>query len=781
MSKHAASIDDAPTAKRIRIDDGNQTEPLADKCARAILEQFLTTDMSYAQMEEALSSYLANRYSPDDWKESRDALFYGDSDDDLALTNLRAPHYLKNPYLDLDAEEDAEEEDAEEEDAEEEDAEEEDAEEEDAEEDEESEAEDHDHDGLSDLWKVTSMPGSSSAARFAAVIDGMTHRFEATQRSSSHDYHAIPSSISDLIPSVGLQDGRMYLLHVQRNVTDYITAHLRKRKFDVKVSAWIAGQLYMVADSPKTIAKSLPFSLYLAVKQYVRISDEEREVVECSYNKLPNPTWVRIKHGKYQGDIAQVFDSDLPNVSNINDGEEVVGFKFKGETYYMGLLLHNFHRDRLERVVCPHADDIQLHLQSGWNQSFLKRTVVAFSMQFLHVGDWARIVKGDLSSEIGEVTSTDHPAGSATLKLILSGQRKKVEVQLQDIERMFQIGDTVRVVAGPYLGVEGHLEGTGGSFETLSRPLPSGSRTQLFKPPPDIKSIRIGDFIEVLIGEHIGKCGIVRWLPKGGDSLWFQHGTLNIPVPISVVRRTHLPHLQTLQYMQDKGYDVKPGDVVRVARGPEYQAKGVVQSVDFPNARLTLLSDIDHSLVEVPISFVIKVCNASLDSFKKDIGQEVFIIGGDRKGYRAMLYSFTSKNCIVAVHGQQRTKIEPKDVATRLSVAIADPSTSSSMWTTSPDNPLPSLTAELNPWTVNSDDILDSIDARLDKLKEGPLAWLMKKEFFFQFTTHHVMLKVLPSFMGGRLHNRFVATACPDPSLVRMDPPPRVVLQCLAH
>jgi hypothetical protein len=42
------------------------------------------------------------------------------------------------------------------------------------------------------------------------------------------------------------------------------------------------------------------------------------------------------------------------------------------------------------------------------------------------------------------------------------------------------------------------------------------------------------------------------------------------------------------------------------------------------------------------------------------------------------------------------------------------------MWTASPEdqagNPLPSMTAELNPWTVNSDDILD---ARLDKLKEG--------------------------------------------------------------
>ncbi|KAG2092151.1 uncharacterized protein F5147DRAFT_779772 [Suillus discolor] len=591
------------------------------------------------------------------------------------------------------------------------------------------------------------------------------------------------------------------------NVTDYIAAHLQMKNFVVKVSAWIPGQLYVVADSPRTIADSLTSSLYLAMKQYVLISDEEREIVERSCSKLPNPVWVRIKHGKYKGDIAQVFDSDLLNdlvavlipprdfpypmprgsrslldqsrllngdaVSNINRGEEVVGCKYKGEIYYKGLLLHNFHRDRLEHVVCPHANDIQLHLQSGWDQSFLKSTVVAFSMQFLHIGDWAKIVKGDLSSEIRKVASTDHPAGSATLDLSLDGHRKEIEVRLQDIERVFLVGDMVRVVAGPYLGVEGHI------VEML--PV-----QQLFKPPPNIESIQIGDGIEVLVGEHMGKYGIVCWLPKGGDNIWFQHETLNIPVPISCVQRTHLPHLQMLQYTKDKGYDVKPGDVVRVACGPEYQMKGIVQSINFPHARLTLLSDIDYSLVDVPISFVIKVCNANPDSFKKEIGQEVFIIGGDHKGYQATLYSLTSENCTVAVHGQQRTTLQLQNVATRYGMRLngamlkgidmlsfckmqrrsylapklrsVTPPPEKTTWTARPEdqagNPLPTvnptcLAAKPDAWTVDADDVLDSFDSRTEKLKEGPLAWLMKKEFSSKFTIHHVMLKVSPSLMGA--------------------------------
>ncbi|KAG2028573.1 hypothetical protein BDR03DRAFT_1019625 [Suillus americanus] len=331
----------------------------------------------------------------------------------------------------------------------------------------------------------------------------------------------------------------------------------------------------------------------------------------------------------------------------------------------MGLLLHNFHHDRLERVVCPHVNDIELHLQSGWDKSFLKSTVVALSMQFLHAGDWAKIIKGDLSSEVGKVISTDHT----------------------DIERVFRIGNTVQVVAGPYFGVEGHIiemvddifclcqdvskeEVEVSKYHLHQCPLTHTRQArpptqQLFTPPTDVELIQIGDCVEVLVGEHIGKCGIMHWLSKGGATLWFQDGTLYIPVPIAVVRQTHLPHLQTLQFMTDKGYDVKPGDIVRVTHGPEYQMKGIMQSVDYPNACLTLLSDINHSLVDVPISFVMKIHNASLDSFKQDIGQEVFIIGGDRKGYQATLYSLAIEKCTLAVHGQQCTTIPLQNVATR--------------------------------------------------------------------------------------------------------------------
>ncbi|KAG1722778.1 hypothetical protein EDD22DRAFT_962142 [Suillus occidentalis] len=340
-----------------------------------------------------------------------------------------------------------------------------------------------------------------------------------------------------------------------------------------------------------------------------------------------------------------------------------IGWTFKGESYYMGLLLKHFRRDQLELLASPHVDDIQLHLESGWDKPFLQATVVSFSMQFLHVGDHARVITGSLRGEVGKVISTDHTCGSVGLELTFDECPEEVHVRLRDIERVFQVGDSVRVIAGSYLGLEGYiLQMTEDVFHVCQaatkevvevskyyldrRPLSHTLNSCLpvqhhFEPPPDSDSIEIGDFIEVLDGEHTGKRGVVDWLSKNDSKLWFQDiftpadmesGLLSISVPKAMVQRTDLT--QTIQYTKERGYDVKPGDTVSVARGLEYGAKGVVQSVDFPNAQLTLICDGDRSLINVQIGFVTKLQNVSLDSFKEEIGQEVFVIGGDRKGYR---------------------------------------------------------------------------------------------------------------------------------------------------
>jgi hypothetical protein len=52
----------------------------------------------------------------------------------------------------------------------------------------------------------------------------------------------------------------------------------------------------------------------------------------------------------------------------------------------------------------------------------------------------------------------DHAfGGSARIELTFNGHRKELEAWLEDLERIFQVGDAVQVVAGSYLGLEGHV------------------------------------------------------------------------------------------------------------------------------------------------------------------------------------------------------------------------------------------------------------------------------------------------------------------------------------
>ncbi|KAG2122206.1 hypothetical protein BD769DRAFT_1746834 [Suillus cothurnatus] len=844
MSKRTRPVGDEPTAKRqCRIGEVNQTvqSALYDNGAWEILKQFLTTSMSLSDMDDALIAYLGDRYSEDDWVEPRRLLFSGDDDNLESLRVLTAlwktyipdppketsarrvnkshkPFRAKNMYILDEAEEGDDEEDEYEED-----------------EYEEDEYVEVDEDRTSVRKpKVTRMPGPSAKQRLTATFDDMANWFEQNSHSSSQSRQGRTQTAPE---------SRMYLLDVQRTVTEYIADHLRRNKFPVTLSAWVAGQLYVVADSPKTIADSLPLSLYIAVKRYSRITDEERGAVERSRTTLPNPAWETVEvlfptcdfpYPMPQGCRSLVERSRLPQDNSVSDiilDDQVVGWKFKGESYYMGLLLKNFHRDHLELLATPHADDIQLHLESGWDKPFLKKTVVAFSMQFLRAGDHARVIKGALCGELGKVISTDHTCGSVGLEFTFDECPEEIEVRLQDIERVFRLGDTVRVVAGPYLGLEGHVLKmcedvfhvcqavskevyTGGNLEILPRSASIESHAQftiasaaIFRASPDSGSIEIGDFIQVLDGEHAGKRGIVDWLSKADTKLWFQDfftpvdtesGLSSISVPIAMVQRTDLT--QTIQYTRERGYDVKPGDVVNVARGPDYGAKGVVQSVDFPNARLTLLCDGDRSLINVQIRFVIKVQNTNLSSFKKDIGQEVFVIGGERKGYRGTLHSFTANNCTVALHGQQRMTFELHEVATKYAMRLTGAMlqgpelvsfcnmrkrsfvsppprsvtppvemapTGSSTFITGPGPSSSNGSSISDPWTI---DLNDSIDARIEK--PGPLPWLMSKDFSSKFFNYHVVLKVSPSFMGGRLNKRFVFTACPDPFCGENGPAP---------
>jgi hypothetical protein len=94
-----------------------------------------------------------------------------------------------------------------------------------------------------------------------------------------------------------------------------------------------------------------------------------------------------------------------------------------------------------------------------------------------------------------------------------------------------------------------------------------------------VNTIEIGDFVRVAIGDLVGKCGIVQWAL--GGFIWFQDdGELIkanddsgmvlpfIHIAASSVECTCLP--ATITLTKDCGYDLRPGDAVCVACGPEF-------------------------------------------------------------------------------------------------------------------------------------------------------------------------------------------------------------------
>ncbi|KAG1823890.1 uncharacterized protein BJ212DRAFT_1296412 [Suillus subaureus] len=688
-----SSSDDEPNPKHVRSERSwVAPSPLVDEGAWHILFQYLTTEMTYPQMEEEFLSDLGDRYCADDWKDARDTLFSADNLNDVAtpLANLQAlyakhitpqssspsnvanppedsplvatpartpgclsaytckshhrPHQQpRNPYINLEAEEDSTDDD----------------------DDEEEEAEGN-HSAWSPL--VTSLPESSAKQTFLSAIDNI---------------------------------------------------------FDKDLQQPLSPNTFGTKDSP---LPSWPGS---------QASYEECEAVKHACPKLPNPGWT---------------------VSDILHDGEVIGCLYKGEQYYMGLLLKRFRQDGLEIVVTPHPNYIRLHLQSGWNTCFIKATELAFSMQFLCISDEARVITGEVCLEIGKVVSTNHAFGKLT--------KEEVEVSKYYLDRC------------PLM-------------HALQSQLPT---QQICEPPPDTESLEIGDYVKVLEGYYKGKCGTISWFSLGTSVLylWVDNtpmcasALVMIKVPLAWVQQMYLA--LTIKYTKDKGYDVRPGDFVKVVHGPEHQMTGVVHSIDFPMAHLTLLSQTDESLINIPIRFMVKMRNASLDTFKNIIGKEVFIIGVLKHPDVATIdliahwlsYGMWLNGAILERHNliafceiQQKSYLKPppqsvtpppeKIIASSSSIACPNMQSSSilSTWTTNPQdiagavnhllaiNSTTSSELTSDPWTVNPEDTETGQENIQDN---SPLPWLMRKEFSLTFLMHHAVLKVLPNFMGGKLH-----------------------------
>ncbi|KAG1785181.1 uncharacterized protein HD556DRAFT_1314446 [Suillus plorans] len=676
MAKWSALSPDEHNAKHVRVE---ALSALQDPGAWAILERFLTTDLTFGDMEDKFHAYLGDRHRPLEWTPTKLAIFSGERDDALSLTNLLAlkhqyipedddieeapPLTPKIDFLEISFDNDGEEDDIEVMDfpirsrknlfL-------------DIEAGEEDKSDDEIEGGVLSRASVTLLPAPRH--NLADAIHRIEQSYQSGSSSTIHRRSPEHTRKTAPLPTRNIPT-RMYVFTVNVSAREFLAEHLEKQGHSVVISPWIAAHLYVTSDSPLTIMSTVPESLKTSMKKWDRISNEEEAVINALRLKFPYPAWLRIKRGKYRDSIAYVYEPEQKNMfmtvlippkefpydmpkgatalfdpsrlptplSDILRDGEVVGYKFKGEEYYSGLLKKNFHRYCTELVHVPHPDAIRLHVQSGWDTPFCRKTEISFSKQLLRQGDLVRLTTPDLLGQICTVISTDHAfGGSVKLGFKLDGREKAIEAKLDHVERVFNVGDEVSIIAGGYLGVQGHIVERDddifticqfGMLEeieiskyyldrrpidwTLQGHMPAQSYVD---PLPEPNTIEIGDYVKVTIGDLWASAGFI----------WFQDD------------------------------------------------EGVVRAVDFVGACLTLETELSELVrpnpnshvvnpnfvqVTVPIRFVMKTRNAPLDTFNKFINKEVFVIGGVKKGYRATLNDISTDTCIIAVHGQPRMTV----------------------------------------------------------------------------------------------------------------------------
>ncbi|KAI6004785.1 hypothetical protein EDD15DRAFT_2191560 [Pisolithus albus] len=276
-------------------------------------------------------------------------------------------------------------------------------------------------------------------------------------------------------------------------------------------------------------------------------------------------------------------------------------------------------------------------------------------------------------------------------------------------ENRIQPGDLVRVVCRPHKGLSGTLHyRSGREIWVTPSTLPEESTDD-----PRNKGKSKAEESEVA---------------SGGGDIDENSDLIQVIVSMDDVIITPPP---TLQFSKERGYDVSPGDHVRVARGPAVGAEGRVRAVDFPSGRLMVLSE-DGPWHDVPISFCAKVEDYSLRDQEYHVGHEVWIISGPSKGCRGTLRSGMLLSGIPLDSTRMAAFIA---LRRRLFPEIAPPPRCAT--------PPPSLSA-------------------VDALAEpGCVPWLFDDDFC-NYPRWHVCLRVAMSYNRGSLHKRIVRTTVPD-------------------
>ena len=164
---------------------------------------------------------------------------------------------------------------------------------------------------------------------------------------------------------------------------------------------------------------------------------------------------------KMEFDVELARLADLPLEPILSSTGTEIGYTCNGQQFVSGFLRLSLPVHALEVVELPHPNDIK-YLTTA-NHTFVEETVHLFSTQFWREKDQVEIQEGDLKGKLRTLSSIHWDQRTTIVSC-----EGVFDCSLRELRRHFKLGDTMRVIAGPFSGEAGYVVNVHDNSITLS-------------------------------------------------------------------------------------------------------------------------------------------------------------------------------------------------------------------------------------------------------------------------------------------------------------------------
>ncbi|KAI6108314.1 hypothetical protein F5141DRAFT_1064498 [Pisolithus sp. B1] len=531
---------------------------------------------------------------------------------------------------------------------------------------------------------------------------------------------------------------------------------------------------------------TLPWLPHRLHKEIVLLPPQEGTsiLVYKARQVLPTRNWVWIKQSAYKGDIGYVEESA--------ESEAVVLVAPCQLPYDLPEESGKRTRFDVELVRLADLDFVPILSPSGAEIGYS-----CSGQQFVHGLLRLTLPVNTLEGKRGVLADVDLHKQSA----IVLCDGDAFGCNLRELRRVFKIGDTVEVIAGPFCGETGYVvalhehtlvlvvmqpDKTSDNIEVSKFIVQSQLPEHILSLGPEDNEPRL---VHPLLGDE-ALPGIIKWIGSDGKVWVFMHGKgkgkedvladEENPAPSQTVVAMNVSDLHierppnTLTFTKDKGYNVAMGDTVEVVRGQWRDSQGIVKAVDLTKASLDIVRPTDGVQINVPITFSRKIMERFEHGLLKFVGRDVWVIVGDKKGSRATLHTIGRMSSWVGLFSQP-IQLKNNQIATPsgmlLDGTLLPPQLQRALKAlhsrsfitpvvphsvTPPPSPGPSNAGLSDAWTITPADITQT-----QTPDYGDVPWLFEPDFC-DFKSFHLGFNVSIGFTQVSLGKCVVWTVCPD-------------------